>query len=351
MSRKKRIPLATEAVALGLVTLVSTGTGIAMDPPDEENVPWLLVAPATRETSTTGRPLESDPVPFVEITIDGDQRRIRSNGLPDHPTGRFPNRGNPHRISPQTNDYRVPIEPKAADRPTPVGMNLFGVALNGCFFEAGTAEWWRGERSSGWRMEAIGPKGGQLGLDENNAHVQRSGAYHYHAVPVGLIRALESAREVDGPLLLGWAADGHPIYGPRGHRDPMDAESPLVELRPSWSLKPGARPAPPEGPGGAHDGTYEADHVHVRDSGDLDEFNGRFGVTPEFPEGTYHYVITDRFPFIPRAWKGAPSPDMTKRPERDERGRPPADRRGGPPAGDRPRRGDDRPRPGRGPRN
>jgi len=44
----------------------------------------------------------------------------------------------------------------------------------------------------------------------------------------------------------------------------------------------------------------------VKDAGDLDEANGRFGVTPEFPQGTYHYVLTDDFPFIPRQFKGTP---------------------------------------------
>ncbi len=39
---------------------------------------------------------------------------------------------------------------------------------------------------------------------------------------------------------------------------------------------------------------------------DLDQCNGRFAVTPEYPNGTYHYVLTDAFPFIPRCWMGNP---------------------------------------------
>ena len=32
--------------------------------------------------------------------------------------------------------------------------------------------------------------------------------------------------------------------------------------------------------------------------------NGRTGVTPEFPEGTYHYYATDSYPFLQRCVKG-----------------------------------------------
>ena len=33
-------------------------------------------------------------------------------------------------------------------------------------------------------------------------------------------------------------------------------------------------------------------------------------MTPEFPAGTYYYVITPTFPFIPRYWQGEPGPDF-----------------------------------------
>jgi hypothetical protein len=51
-------------------------------------------------------------------------------------------------------------------------------------------------------------------------------------------------------------------------------------------------------------GTFTQDYEYVAGSGDLDECNGRFGVTPEFPNGIYHYYITDTYPFIQRCVKG-----------------------------------------------
>ena len=47
-------------------------------------------------------------------------------------------------------------------------------------------------------------------------------------------------------------------------------------------------------------GTFQQDYSYVAASGDLDESNGRTGVTPEFPSGIYHYYITDTYPYIQR---------------------------------------------------
>ena len=114
----------------------------------------------------------------VSIRSDGDMRIIRSNGIPQHDVGAFPNRGNPNAISPQNHDYRVPMNPVAANAHVPMSRGMsFGVALNGVPFDPGTAEYWQNDRNSGWRYEALSGKI-NLGLDQNNAHVQPNGAYH-----------------------------------------------------------------------------------------------------------------------------------------------------------------------------
>ena len=124
----------------------------------------------------------------VDITTDGLYRYIRSNGIPDHATGQFPNRGNPHAISAQDHMYRVPLSPDEAARPTPLGLSPFGVALNGIPFDPGAAEFWRSDRASGWQYEALSGAV-NLGLDAANAHVQPNGAYHYHGLPTPLLSA------------------------------------------------------------------------------------------------------------------------------------------------------------------
>ena len=47
-------------------------------------------------------------------------------------------------------------------------------------------------------------------LDNNFAHVQRNGVYHYHGVPTGPMRQLENESDKD-LIMIGYAADGYEI--------------------------------------------------------------------------------------------------------------------------------------------
>lgn len=242
------------------------------------------------------------------MTTDKRYRYIRSNGIPEHATGRFPNANNPNQIRPQTHRFRMPLHPKPAQRITPLRRMRFGVALNGVPFDPGTAEAWRDDPRSGWNYEAISDYL-DLGLDDNNAHVQPSGSYQYHAIPTGLIR------NRDNTQLVGYAADGFPIYYIKG-------------LQSSYRLKSGVRPV--NSPGGAYDGRFTQDYVYVPGLGDLDECNGQQGKTAEYPDGTYYYVLTTMFPYIPRCFKGKPDDSFKHRGRRErilERGRDPDARR------------------------
>lgn len=298
----------------------------------------LAAAPPVRlHTATTVRPLApvsaDRPAPAtseVDVGVAGAWRVIVSNGIPAHPVGRFPNRGNPHAIAEQDLRYRVPAEPQRAPRVTPLELGLFGVAINGVPFDPGAAEWYRGDRSSPWRYEALGGAV-PLGIDDNAAHVQPGGRYHYHGLPTGLLGEVDDGT-AHGPL-VGWAGDGFPIYALRGFADPTDPGSGVASVRSGWRLKAGARPDGPDAPGGPHDGTFVADYEYGDLEGVLDECNGRFGVTPEFPGGTYAYFLTAEFPVIPRCFVGRPSPDFLRRagpppgPPPSRRGAPPPPRR------------------------
>ncbi len=260
----------------------------------------------------------------VSITVAGDRRVIVANGLPDHRTGRFPNRDNPNEIRAQSYRFTVPLHPQPAPRPVRLVRQPFGVAVNGVLFDPGTAEYWQDDRRSGWHYDALGGAF-SLGLDADHAHVQPNGAYHYHGIPTALLARLSGGQRQ--MTLVGWAADGFPIYAQWGYRDPHDAQSEVVALRSSYRLKPGTRPTSNGQPGGSYDGVFEEDFDYVAGSGDLDECGGRTGVTPEFPAGTYHYVLTTDFPFIPRLFRGEPDASFA-------RGGP----GGGPPPDGRPRR-------------
>ena len=92
--------------------------------------------------------------------------------------------------------------------------------------------------------------------------------------------------------IIGWAFDGHPIYGPYGYVDPENAApyNSYKQIVSSYRVKTGRSALL----SGLNDplGTYIEDYEYVQGLGDLDEYNGRFCVTPEFPNGVYAYFAT-----------------------------------------------------------
>lgn len=217
----------------------------------------------------------------VSVSVSGDQRCIISDGLPDHSTGTFPNRGNPNRISSQNIRFCVDATPEYTGRASEA--RTIGIANNGVIIRPGTADWYdAGSRhghsrdsSSGWRLDGMGAAE-MLGLDHNNAHVDNRGIYHYHGIADALVNGSDTQ--------IGWAADGFEI-----HYVGDNATS-------SYQLKSGTRSS---APGGAHDGTYVQDFEYVAGSGNLDECNGAM------LNGTYTYFATDTFPFYPHCLKGS----------------------------------------------
>ncbi|MFY0617136.1 YHYH protein [Shimia sp.] len=241
----------------------------------------------------------------VDISTQGTRRVVVANGIPRHKVGRFPNPGNPNRIKAQSYQFMMPLSPIAANQATSGRKRtLFGVALNGVPFDPGAAEFWQGNPRSGWQYEALGGAV-PLGLDANFAHVQPTGAYHYHGWPVGLMQQLGWSRSEASPL-IGYAADGFPIYAITA-----TANGRVIEMSSSYRLNPGKRPG--AGPGGDHDGTFVQDYTYVKGAGTLDECNGAFVNSAEYPEGTYAYFLTDSYPVIPRCHIGTPDPSFAKR--------------------------------------
>ena len=210
----------------------------------------------------------------VSIDIVGNQRVIQANGIPAHKTGTFPNRGNPNRISVQDHEYRIPANPKQATESTPI-QGEFGVAINGVPFDPGAGEFYDGE--PGWQYE---PLSGAiaLGIDVSHAHVQPNGKYHYHGLPTGLLDSVKLNSKQHSPL-IGWAADGFPIYAVYGYSDPNDSKSKVQKLSSSYQLKTDHdQVVMPQR--GSMMVPFVRDYEYVPESGDLDECNGRQTVTP-----------------------------------------------------------------------
>lgn len=213
--------------------------------------------PMRKHTASTTEPLslvqanQSAGRNQVAITSEGNRRVITANGIPAHKVGSFPNGGNPHSIKAQSYRFTMALAPKTSSRATSNEMNLFGVAVNGVPFDPGAAEFWQGNRRSGWQYEALGGAV-PLGLDANYAHVQPTGAYHYHGLPIGLLQDLGWSSTAASPL-VGYAADGFPIYAITA-----SVNGKVVEMTSSYRLKSGNRSG---GPGGKHDGTFVQDYT------------------------------------------------------------------------------------------
>lgn len=262
---------------------------------------------------TSAQQLNLEPVtvnPGVnrsEITEQDRALSITGNGIPNHLVCRFPNKGNPHQIAEQSVKLSVPAVPRANATPTPLRMGWnYGVTLTGVVFDPLAAEFWHGNPLSGWSYSALGGAIA-LGLDANFAHVQPNGKYHYHGVPTGLI-AMEGWSPKEHSPLIGYAADGYPIYtrtGLVGGR--------VTQMTSSYRLKAGQRPGG-AAPDGQHEGTFNEDYEFVAGLGTLDECNGFMTVSAEFPSGTYAFFLTDDYPVVPRCFVGTPDPSFRSGP-------------------------------------
>jgi hypothetical protein len=94
--------------------------------------------------------------------------------------------------------------------------------------------------------------------------------------------------------IIGWAYDGNPIYGPYGYSDSENSNSVPKLLVSGYTLNSSNiidRPSLPSG--------FFVEDYEYTNSGDLDENNGRFGKTPEFPNGVYAYFATLNISSIP----------------------------------------------------
>lgn len=152
-------------------------------------------------------------------------------------------------------------------------------------------------------------------FDSCIGHPNGSGEYHTHVSPACLYDITDSTQLAP---LVGYAFDSYPIYGGYGYSNPLDTTSSIKRLKSSYRLRnitdrstladgtvlPLSQHGPPidtnttsldpldNSPIAAPLGAYMEDYEYVPGLGDLDEHNGRFCITKEYPNGIYAYFTT-----------------------------------------------------------
>lgn len=238
-------------------------------------------------------------------------RKCYTNNIPDHTYGPF---AGPNVLEAQEFDYSMCRYPQLAMTSTPLeeelnpqgcqGGIIFGISMQGVNYSPYARLYWTnpsGQENTDFHIEADFA----LMMDLNGGHVNAVSRYHYHNIPQDYF---DNDLNIDGNShspILGYAADGFPIYYKYLYTDSLDANGGISAFSSSHSLKMGNRPGDGiTAPNGAYDGNFVQDYEYISSLSDLDECGGRFAITPEYPNGTYYYVLTDNWPYIPRCLKG-----------------------------------------------
>jgi hypothetical protein len=125
-------------------------------------------------------------------------------------------------------------------------------------------------------------------LRENTFAINQSGATAFGEFDLKRVNGAESPSSKHSPI-LGFAYDGNPIYGPYGYRTKSGGV--VTQMKSGYTLDLKAnRPSTSIFPEGFF--VEDFSHTNSTDESVLDENNGRFCITPDYPEGTYAYFMT-----------------------------------------------------------
>ena len=192
----------------------------------------------------------------TDMYVEGDFIVIKANGRPDHKSPYYLDtewndayykaydgnnsdfQFNPNRIASFNLTYKIPKNPSVDKNHAATPLGAIGVSLNGVAFY----------------NQYAGPNNQALtneinSFDQYNGHPQQQGQYHYHVEPLYL------TEQKGKTALLGFLLDGFPVYGPR-------------------------------------------ENAKLVTNDDLDEFHGHKHATADYPDGIYHYHITNNDPYL-----------------------------------------------------
>jgi hypothetical protein len=138
-----------------------------------------------------------------------------------------------------------------------------------------------------WNRDALFFEG--ISFDNCLGHPGPGGEYHHHVNPTCLYNDKDSLHH--SPI-IGYAFDGFPIYGAYAYAN-TNGTGAIKRMKSSFVLNTGTtRNKGPQVDATYPLGAFIEDRTFVSGAGDLDIHNGRFCVTPDYPNGTYAYFVT-----------------------------------------------------------
>ena len=235
----------------------------------------------------------------AKVAYDRDHVYIRTSGVTDALGGPG------YTVAPETEvdvkdqtpssatqyNYKIPRTPVVTSNKTARGSGVIGVLTNGVAIKSPRDAEALASGSPYYRNEAYirrykldGNKGTSVTTETTPV---TTGLYFHYQAPSEYMSAENTAKH--SPI-IGWALDGHPIYGPYAYTN-TNGTGAIIAMTSSYVVKSGTRTGIGT-PGGSYDGTYTHDYQYSGGAGTLDEYNGRFSVTPEYPNGVYAYFAT-----------------------------------------------------------
>jgi len=265
-----------------------------------------------------------------KVQYSTDWVYVSTNGIPSYITGPFMD-GNPSLASSQNAIFKISLKPvKNTGTPTNTTGGNIGIFMNGvALFDYRDGVSWSnalqalkggplmGMGDNAWNRDAV--VGERLGFDCAKGH-PAMGNYHHHQNPSAfnldrkVISTVCDLYAADGLYildstkhspLLGYTYDGFPIYGAYGYKN-ADGTGGITRMKSSYVLRnitdrtvyangsdvidgPAVSTTYPLG-------YFREDYGYIVPTSSqpdyLDEHNGRFCVTPEYPNGIYCYFAT-----------------------------------------------------------
>jgi hypothetical protein len=255
---------------------------------------------------------------------------INTQGIPAYVTGPFLD-GNPSIATNQNAIFKVPLVPtQNSGTPTSTTGGNIGLFINGvALFDYRDGVSWKNATNSlaGGPLPGIGDGvwnrsavvGELMGFDCSKGH-PAMGNYHHHQNPSAFnldlntissvcnLYASDGLYAIDSTVhspLIGFAYDGFPIYGAYAYQN-TNGTGAVIRMKSSYVLRnitvrntyaDGSSVTPGPNVSAAYPlGYFREDYEYIPTSAAtpdyLDEHNGRFCVTPEYPAGIYCYFAT-----------------------------------------------------------